>query len=62
MKEDLKTNPQNQKSMNLTLISRRNWRLKWGVFSENWKNEITKNKDKIQLNYDFKRKLNTKLR
>ena len=26
MKEDLKTNPRNQKSMNLTLILWRNWR------------------------------------
>ena len=39
MKEGLKTNPRNQKSM------------KRGVFSENRKNKITKNKDEIKLNY-----------
>ena len=32
MKEDLKTNPRNQKSMNLTLISWRNQRLNRGDF------------------------------
>ena len=34
MNEDLKTNPWNQKSMNLTMISRRNRRLKMGEISE----------------------------
>ena len=34
MKEDLKTNPRNQKSINLTLISRRNWKLKMDEVSE----------------------------
>ena len=34
MKENFKTIPQNQKSLNLTLISRRNWRSKWDDFFE----------------------------
>ena len=51
MKENFKTNPHNQKSSNLTLISRRNWRSKRRVFSENQKNKINKNNDEIKLNY-----------
>ena len=47
MKEDSKTNPQNKKSMNLTLILRRNRRLNREYFSENIKSEITKNKNEI---------------
>ena len=47
MKEDLKTNPRHQKSMNLTLISRRNWRLNRDNFSENLKNE----KPKIKIKF-----------
>ena len=60
MKEDLKTNPHNKKSMNLTLISRRNKRLIRGVFSKNVNHEITKVKIEIKLNNDSKTKLNTK--
>ena len=37
--------PQNQKSMNLTLISRRNRRLNREDFSENVNREVTKNKN-----------------
>ena len=62
MKEDLKTNPRNQKSINLTLILRRNRRLNKEYFFENIKSKITKNKNKIHLNYDSKLKLNTKRR
>ena len=62
MKEDLKMNPWNQNSMNLTLISQRNWRLKWGDFSKMLNHEINEIKNEIQLNYDSKRKLNTKQR
>ena len=47
MKENLKTNPENQKSMNLTLISRRNWILKIDKFFENINNKITENKIEI---------------
>ena len=54
MKEDLKTNLRNQKSMNLTLISRRNQRLIRGVFFENINLKIIKNKKEIHLNYDSK--------
>ena len=60
MKENLKTNPRNQKLMNLTLISRRNQSLNIGVFSKNINHEITKNKKEIILNYDSKTKLNAK--
>ena len=62
MKEDLKTNPRNQKSINLTLILRRNRRLNREYFFKNIKSEITENKNKIHLNYDSKLKLNTKRR
>ena len=51
MKENSKTIPQNQKSSNLTLISRRNWRSKWDKISKNRKNEINENQDEIKLNY-----------
>ena len=47
MKEDLKTNPRNQKSMNLTLISRRNSRLKMDEFSENINHDFTEIKIEI---------------
>ena len=50
MKEDLKKNPRNQKSMNLTLISRRKLRLNRDNFSENLKNEKPKIKNEIHLN------------
>ena len=60
VKEDLNTISRNKKSSNLTLISRRNWRLKWGIFSENRKNEINKNKLKIAQSNDSKMKLNGK--
>ena len=62
MKEDLKTIPRNKKSSNLTLISRRNWRLKWGEISENVKSKIIENKLKITEINDYKMKLNTKKR
>ena len=62
MKEDLKKNPQNQKSMNLTLISQRNCRLKGDKIIENHKNEITKIKAEIKLINDSKIKLNAKRR
>ena len=62
MKEDLKTIPRNQKSSNLTLISRKNWRSKRGDFSEMLNHEINEIKTEIQLNYDSKQKLNTKQR
>ena len=62
MKEDLKTNPRNQKSINLTLILRRNQRLKRGVFFKNVNREITENKNGIKLNYNSKTKLNAKRR
>ena len=62
MKENLRTKPRNQKSMNLTLISRRNLRLKRGVFSENINHKIIEIKTTIKLNYDSKMKLNTKQR
>ena len=42
MEEDLKKNPLNQKSMNLTLILRRNWRLNRGKFLKMKNNEIQK--------------------
>ena len=61
-KEELKTNRRNKKSMNLTLISRRNWRLKRGDISENVNHKISKIKTEIKLNYDSKLKLNTKRR
>ena len=60
MKEDSKTNPWNQKSINLTLISWRNRRLNRGDFSENGNREITINKNKINTNYESKLKLNAK--
>ena len=60
MKEDLKANPQNQKSINLTLISRRNRRLKRDYFFETLNRETNEIKNEIQLNYDSKRRLNTK--
>ena len=47
MKEELKTNPQNQKSMNLTLILRRHWRLKMDEFFENVNRDFTEIKTKI---------------
>ena len=62
MKEELKTNPRNQKSMNLTLISRRNLRLKRDEISKNRKNKITEFKIEIKVIKDFKMKLNTKRR
>ena len=62
MKEESKTISRNQKSMNLTLISRRNRRLIREVFSENENREITENKKEIHLNYDYKLKLNMKQR
>ena len=62
MKEDLKTNPRNQKSMNLTLILQRNQRLIRGVFFKNLNHEITENKKEIHLNYDSELRLNTKQR
>ena len=62
MNEDLNMNPQNQKSMNLTLISRRNQRLNRWVFSENINHKITENKKEIKLNYNSKTKLNSKQR
>ena len=62
MKEDLKTNPRNQKSTKLTLISWRNWILKKDDISENKNHEITKIKTEIKLNYDSKMKLNAKKR
>ena len=62
MKEDLKTNPRNQKSINLTLILWRNQRLKRGVFFKNVNREITENKNGIKLNYNSKTKLNAKRR
>ena len=40
-------NPQNKKSMNLTLISRRNRRLKRGDISKNVNRDFTKIKTKI---------------
>ena len=40
MKKNFKTIPKNQKSSNMTLISRRNWRSKWGDFSEIVNHEI----------------------
>ena len=40
MKEDLKMNPWDQKSMNLTLILRRNWRLKMDEFFKNINNDF----------------------
>ena len=42
------------------LISRRNRRLNRGDFSENGNREITKNKNKINTNYESKLKLNAK--
>ena len=62
MKEDLKTNPRNKKSMNLTLISRRNLSLKRGDISENVNHDFTEIKIKIKLINDSKTKLNTKRR
>ena len=47
MKEGLKANPWNQKLMNLTLISRRNRRLKRDNFSENVKSENPKSRMKL---------------
>ena len=49
-KENSKTNPRNQESLDLDQDSRRNRRSKRGIFSKNRKNEITKNKDEIKLN------------
>ena len=54
MKEDLNANPRNQKSMNLTLILRRNRRLNREDFSETLNREIVKIKIEIKLNYDPK--------
>ena len=51
MKENFKTIPQNQKSLNLTLILLRNWRSKWWYFSEIENHELTENKLEIKLNY-----------
>ena len=51
MKENLNTIPRNQKSLNLTLISQRNWRSKMDDFFENLNLKITKSKDEIKLNY-----------
>ena len=62
MKEDLKTILRNQKSSNLTLISRRNWRSKWGDFSENVNHENTEIRNEIKEINDSKMKLNTKRR
>ena len=62
MNKDLNMNPQNQKSMNLTLISRRNQILNRWVFSENVNHKITENKKEIKLNYNSKTKLNAKQR
>ena len=62
MKENFKTIPQNKKSSNFTVISRRNWRLKSGVFSKNWNHEINENKLKITSINDSKEKLNTNRR
>ena len=50
MKEDSKMKPHNQKSLNLSLISRRNRRLIKGVFFENINHEITQNEKEIKLN------------
>ena len=47
MKEDLKTNPWNKKSMILTLISWRNVKLNRGVFSENINYKIIEIKNEI---------------
>ena len=47
MKEDLKTNPQNQKSMNLTLILRRNQRFNREDFSEIKITKLTKIRTKL---------------
>ena len=60
MKEDLKMIPHNQKSSNLTLISRRNRRSKRDDFFETLNREINEIRNEIQLNYDSKQKLNTK--
>ena len=54
MKEDLNANPRNQKSMNLTLILRRNRRLNREDFSETLNREIVKIKIEIKLKYDPK--------
>ena len=47
MKEDLKKNPQNQKSMNLTLNSWRNLRLNGEDFFENKIAKLPKIKEKL---------------
>ena len=47
MKEELKMNPRNKKSMNLTSISRRNWRLKMDEFFENVNHDFTEIKIEI---------------
>ena len=62
MKDNSKRTPQNQKSMNLTLILRRNQRVNVRDFSKNRNCEITKNKNKINSNYKSKLKLNAKRR
>ena len=51
MKENFNTIPRNQKSLNLTLISWRNWRSKWGVIFEIENRNLTKNKLEIKLNH-----------
>ena len=62
MKEDFKTNPRNQKSMNLTLIygEIEDWR-KGDIF-ENVNHDFTKIKTEIELTNDSTMKLNTKRR
>ena len=47
MKEDLKTNPWNKKSMNLTMISLRNRRLNREDFSENKIAKLPKIREKL---------------
>ena len=51
MKEDLKTNPRNQKSKNLTLILQTNSRLNKDEFPKMKNHEIHENKNEIILNY-----------
>ena len=50
MKGNFKTIPQNQKSLNLTLISQRNGRSKWDEISENWNRKINENLNEINRN------------
>ena len=61
-KEDSKTIPRNQKSMNFTFISRRNWRLNRDYFSKNVKSKNSKLRMKLHKKYDSKTKLNAKWR